>query len=263
MKIVRFTAGGEVFFGSLEGRVVTKIRGDVFGEYALSEETYVISEIVLLAPAAPPNVIAIGLNYRSHAGESGAAPPERPIIFIKANTSVTAHNSPIRLPAAALDEVDYEAELCVVIGKTAKNVSEENALDHVLGYTCGNDVSARDCQLRLDSQWARGKSFDTFCPIGPHIETGIKDPDNLQIVSRVNGAVMQNSNTANMIFPVRTLISYCSRNMTLLPGTVIMTGTPEGVGFARKPPVFLRDGDAVEVEIEGIGVLANHVTTDI
>jgi len=129
----------------------------------------------------------------------------------------------------------------------------------VFGYTCGNDVSARDCQLRIDSQWARGKSFDTFCPVGPHIETAVSDPNSLDICSRVNGVVMQNSNTRNMIFSVRRLISYCSHNMTLLPGTLIMTGTPEGVGFARKPPVFLRAGDVVEAEIEGIGVLKNIV----
>jgi 2-keto-4-pentenoate hydratase/2-oxohepta-3-ene-1,7-dioic acid hydratase in catechol pathway len=155
--------------------------------------------------------------------------------------------------------VDFEAELCAVIGKIAKNVSEDDALDYVLGFTCGNDVSARDCQRKLDVQWARGKSFDTFCPFGPYIETDVGDPNALRISSRVNGAVMQDSNTRDMIFSVRKLISYCSHNMTLLPGTLIMTGTPEGVGFARKPPVFLKDGDTVEIEIENVGVLKNNV----
>lgn len=262
MKLIRFEYGGEIGYGVLEDDRVRPLIGSVFGEYGLADATLATGEVRLLAPVAPPNVIAIGLNYRSHAGESGEAPPERPIIFLKATTSVIAHNDAITLPRAAPGEVDYEAELCVVIGKTAKNVSEADAHDYILGYTCGNDVSARDCQLRYDSQWARGKSFDTFCPLGPHIETEIADPDNIIIRSRLNGKQMQCSNTGNMIFSTSYLVSYCSRNMTLAPGTVIMTGTPEGVGFARKPPVFLRDGDIVEVEAEGIGVLANRVKTE-
>ena len=259
MKLIRFECNGEISYGALDGSIVKLIKGDIFGEYSVSEKERNLTDVKLLAPVAPPNVIAIGLNYVSHAGESGESPPERPIIFLKATTSVIAHDGTICLPAAAPAEVDYEAELCVVIGKTAKNVPERDALNYVLGYSCGNDVSARDCQLRIDSQWARGKSFDTFCPIGPYIETVIPNPDSLNIYSRLNGTVMQSSNTRNMIFSVRHLISYCSHNMTLLPGTVIMTGTPEGVGFARKPPVFLRDGDIVEIEIEGIGTLRNTV----
>jgi 2-keto-4-pentenoate hydratase/2-oxohepta-3-ene-1,7-dioic acid hydratase in catechol pathway len=141
-------------------------------------------------------------------------------------------------------------------------VSEDIALDYVFGYTCGNDVSARDCQLRLDGQWARGKSFDTFCPLGPWIETEIADPDNLAIRSRLNGQVMQESTTSDLIFNCRHLISFLSHNMTLLPGTVIMTGTPEGVGFVRKPPVYLKAGDVIEVEIEGIGTLSNTVRAE-
>jgi 2-keto-4-pentenoate hydratase/2-oxohepta-3-ene-1,7-dioic acid hydratase in catechol pathway len=147
------------------------------------------------------------------------------------------------------------------MGKPAKNVPMADALDYVLGYTCGNDVSARDCQLRLDNQWARGKSFDTFCPLGPWIETEI-DPDSAPILSRLNGQVMQQSNTSDMIFDCRRLVGFLSRAMTLLPGTVIMTGTPEGVGFARRPPVFLRPGDTIEIEIEGIGVLTNNVVCE-
>ena len=259
MKLVRFNKNGGIYYGVLEGSRIKSIVGDVFASIAADGPEYAVSEVKLLAPAVPPNVIAIGLNYSSHAGESGAAAPERPVIFLKATTSVTSDGADILLPRIAPDEVDYEAELCVVIGKTAKDVPESEALDYVLGYMCGNDVSARDCQQRLDTQWARGKSFDTFCPVGPHIETGIKDPDNLDIYSKVNGVVMQSSNTRNMIFSTRRLISYCSRNMTLLPGTLIMTGTPEGVGFARKPPVFLRDGDTVEIGIQGIGAIVNKV----
>ena len=259
MKLVRFLVNAEISYGALEGRIIRRVAGDVFGKYALTDKEFNMDDVILLPPVAPPNIIAIGLNYIDHAGESGSKPPSRPIIFIKATTSVISHGDSIVLPLIAPDEVDFEAELCVVIGSTAKDISEAEALDYVLGYTCGNDVSARDCQRKLDTQWARAKSFDTFCPIGPYIETEIPDPGNLDICSRVNGAVMQKSNTRNMIFSVRHLISYCSRNMTLLPGTLIMTGTPEGVGFARNPPVFLRDGDTVEVEIEGIGVLKNNV----
>ena len=259
MKLVRIQYDGGISYGTLDGKIVRLVEGDIFGSYTVTDKVCNLAYVKLLAPVTPPNVVAIGLNYSSHAGESGEAPPERPIIFLKATTSVITHNDVIRLPAAAPSEVDYEAELCVVIGKTAKDVAEKDALDYVLGYACGNDVSARDCQLRLDSQWARGKSFDTFCPIGPHIETDIPDPDNLNICSRVNGVVMQSSNTRNMIFSVRNLISYCSHSMTLLPGTLIMTGTPAGVGFARNPPVFLRDGDTVEIEIESVGTLKNSV----
>ncbi|MFW6389913.1 MAG: fumarylacetoacetate hydrolase family protein, partial [Halanaerobiales bacterium] len=215
-------------------------------------------EVELLPPVSPPNIIAIGLNYRKHAEESGSDIPKKPVVFLKATTSLTGPESKIKLPEMAPDEVDYEAELAVVIGKKAKNVSKKEALDYVFGYTCGNDVSARDCQKKLDKQWARAKSFDTFCPLGPWIETDL-EPDNCQISSVLNGVVMQESNTADMIFNVRELVSYLSKNMTLLPGTVIMTGTPEGVGFARKNPVFLRTGDKIEIKIEGIGTLSNCV----
>jgi 2-keto-4-pentenoate hydratase/2-oxohepta-3-ene-1,7-dioic acid hydratase in catechol pathway len=159
------------------------------------------------------------------------------------------------------NEVDYEAELAVIIGKTAKNVPEERALDYVLGYTCGNDVTARDAQQKLDKQWARAKSCDTFCPLGPWLVQGL-DPDSLGVKCRLNGQVMQDANTKDMIFGVRKLISYISHNKTLRPGDVIMTGTPEGVGVARNPQVFLKPGDSVEVEIEGIGILKNPVRAE-
>ena len=237
------------------------IVGDIFGDWQPTETIVPAADATLLAPVSPPNVIAIGLNYRGHAQESGMDLPERPVIFIKATSAVSNPGDDIVLPKVAPNEVDYECELAIVIGKTASRVSEERALDYVLGYTCGNDVSARDCQIRLDRQWARGKSFDTFAPLGPWIETDL-DPDAASIRTRLNGETMQDSNTSDLIFSCPQLISHISQSMTLLPGTVIMTGTPSGVGFARKPPVFLRPGDVVEIEIEGIGVLRNQVVAE-
>lgn len=212
-----------------------------------------------LPPVNPPNIIALGLNYVEHANESDMELPKAPIIFLKATSALTGHLQPIVLPAEAPEEVDYEVELTIVIGKTARNASEDNAFDYIFGYTCGNDVSARDCQLKFDQQWARGKSFDTFAPIGPVIETKL-DPSNLKVQLRLNGEVMQDGCTSDLIFDVPQIVSYLSRQMTLLPGTLIMTGTPSGVGFARKPPIFLKSGDRVEVETEGIGILENWVT---
>jgi len=260
MKFIRFEADNKICYGVVDGQIAKRVSGDIFGVYEVTGDVFNLTDIRLLAPVTPPNIIAIGLNYRKHASETGAAEPPRPVIFLKATTSLLAPGGVIVLPEIAPDEVDYEAELCVVIGREAKGVSEEDALSYVFGYMCGNDVSARDCQTRLDAQWARGKSFDTFCPVGPHIETNIADPDNLNIYSRLNGNIMQSSNTRDMIFSVRQIISYCSRSMTLLPGTLIMTGTPEGVGFARKPPVFLRDGDTIEIGVENIGSLINKVS---
>ena len=261
-RIARLNYQDTVHYGLLEGEdIVRLIQGDIFGQWAPTEITVPLSQVRLLAPVAPPNVIAIGLNYRKHAIESQMAIPERPVIFFKTTTAVCGPGDPIMLPTMAPDEVDYECELVMVIGKRAKHVSAEEALDYVLGYTCGNDVSARDCQTRLDAQWARGKSFDTFAPLGPWIETDL-DPDNVRVMTRLNGQVMQDSNTADLIFSCRELISYLSDAMTLLPGTVIMTGTPSGVGFARRPPVFLKPGDTVEIEIEGIGTLSNPVIAE-
>lgn len=261
-KIARFEHRGHIRHGLLEGADTLRlIRGDILGAWTPSDETVPLGQARLLAPVDPPNVIAIGLNYRKHAEESRMALPERPVVFIKATTTVCNPGDPIVLPRIAPNEVDYECELAIVIGKRARHVSEAEALDYALGYTCGNDVSARDCQNRLDVQWARGKSFDTFAPLGPWIETEM-EPDNARIMTRLNGQVMQDSNTSDMIFSCRHLIAYLSANMTLLPGTVIMTGTPSGVGFARKPPVFLRQGDLVEIEIEGIGVLRNPVVAE-
>lgn len=217
-----------------------------------------------LAPLQPVDIYGVGLNYRAHAMETGAELPQSPVLFMKPGTAVTDPGSPILLPAACEHgpEVDYEAELAVIIGKTAHNVPVENALDHVFGYTCANDVSARRWQKHAGGgQWVRGKSFDTFCPLGPLLVTAdeIPDPQALAIRSVLNGRTMQSSNTGDMIFSVAELIAFISRDTTLRPGTLILTGTPEGVGFARRPPVYLADGDTIEITIEGIGTLANPV----
>lgn len=213
----------------------------------------------LAAPVQPSNIFAIGRNYRAHVAETGATAPERPLVFLKATSSLLPPGGAIMLPEAAPDEVDFEAELAIVIGRTASRVTPEGALEYVLGFTCANDVTARDCQ-RNDKQWTRAKGFDTFCPLGPWIVTPDElDPQRLAVRSRLNGAAMQDGSTADMTFSCSELISYLSHQFTLLENTVILTGTPDGVGFARKPPVFLRHGDAIEVDIEGIGVLTNSV----
>jgi 2-keto-4-pentenoate hydratase/2-oxohepta-3-ene-1,7-dioic acid hydratase in catechol pathway len=214
----------------------------------------------LLAPLDPVNITAIGLNYRQHAQETNAVIPEAPLIFAKLTSSVIGPGDPIVLPADAPNEVDYEAELAVIIGRTARNVSADKALSYVLGYTCANDVSARDCQRVRDRQWTRAKSFDTFCPLGPAILIDpAVNPNALTIRGRLNGQIVQESSTSDMIFPVPVLISYLSHQFTLGPGTVILTGTPSGVGIGRTPPRFLRPGDTYAVEIEGIGELTNPV----
>ncbi len=263
MKIVRFLdVDGKVCFGEPSGpNLARRIQGDIFGKFEVSN---IEEEVVKrFAPVDPPNVFCIGLNYKAHAEESGAKFPEAPVIFIKATTAVTAPGAPIILPQSAPDEVDYECELAIVIGRQAHHVSEDEALNYVFGYTCANDVSARDCQIRRDVQWARGKSFDTFCPLGPHIVTSDEvDGDTLGLRMILNGQVMQDSNTNDMIFSCRQLVSYLSHQFTLLPGTIICTGTPEGVGFARKPPVYLKPTDEVTVDIEGIGQLTNPVLAE-
>jgi 2-keto-4-pentenoate hydratase/2-oxohepta-3-ene-1,7-dioic acid hydratase in catechol pathway len=216
----------------------------------------------VLPPLEPVNIFAVGLNYRGHATEQGLTDeqlPKSPMIFMKATTAVIGPGNKIELPAAAPDCVDYEAELAVIIGKRCRFVSKDAALSRVLGYTCANDVSARDCQ-RADRQYVRAKSFDTFCPLGPAIVTADSfDPRDVRIRSLLNGEVMQDARTRELLFDVAGLISFMSHQFTLLPGTVILTGTPAGVGFARKPPVFLKPGDVIAVEIEGIGRLENSV----
>jgi 2-keto-4-pentenoate hydratase/2-oxohepta-3-ene-1,7-dioic acid hydratase in catechol pathway len=219
-----------------------------------------------LAPIVPnpEKIIGIGKNYADHARETGSSPPSEPVFFCKFSSAILGDGETIVLPRVS-SEVDYEAELVAVIGLGGRNIVKADALTHVAGYCCGNDVSARDWQQRKPGgQWLLGKSFDTFAPVGPALVTADEIPDSsaLGIQLRLNGQVMQQSNTAQLIFPVAELIAYVSQVCTLSPGDLIFTGTPAGVGFARKPPVFLRPGDLIEVEIEGIGVLRNPVAVE-
>jgi 2-keto-4-pentenoate hydratase/2-oxohepta-3-ene-1,7-dioic acid hydratase in catechol pathway len=219
----------------------------------------------LLAPVADPRkVICIGLNYADHAREGGVAPPEEPVLFNKFPTALIGHGEAIVLPQVS-QEVDFEAELVVVIGRGGRHIPRDRALEHVAGYCPGHDVSARDWQMRKPGkQWLLGKTFDTFAPCGPALVTRdeVPDPNKLPIRFRLNGETMQDSNTDQFIFPVDELIAYVSQVCTLEPGDLIFTGTPPGVGFARKPPVFLKPGDVAEVEIEGLGVLKNPVVAE-
>jgi 2-keto-4-pentenoate hydratase/2-oxohepta-3-ene-1,7-dioic acid hydratase in catechol pathway len=209
----------------------------------------------------PPKIVCLGLNYRDHAAESGAPIPKDPVLFSKYATALIGPDVPIVLPPIS-NEVDYEAELVIVIGKRGRNLTPETAMQHVAGYTVGHDVSARDWQLKKDGkQWMVGKTFDTFAPCGPVLVTAdeVPDPHNLAIRLRLNGTTMQDSNTGKMIFKVGQVVSHLSRIFTIEPGDLVYTGTPPGVGVARKPPVYLKGGDVVEIEIEGLGVLRNPV----
>ena len=267
MKIIRFLSeSGKTLYGSYDEQRPGTAAGveeepwnkDVSGGREERIER-------LLAPVAPVNILALGINYRKHGEETALSVPVEPILFLKATSSVTGPGHPILLPAAGPDQVDYEAELAVIIGKTAKNITPAEAPEYIFGYTCANDVSARDWQFdRQKGQWARGKSFDTFCPLGPWIVTKeeIGDPDDLAIRALLNGRTVQESRTSEMIFDIRTIVSRLSRSMTLHPGTVILTCTPEGVGFARRPPLFLKPGDEIRVEIEKIGTLSNPVIAE-
>ncbi len=220
----------------------------------------------LLAPVDPPAIIAIGLNYRKHAAETGARIPEFPIVFAKGLNSVSGPGDPIVLPRhLRSDKVDYECELAFVIKKNAKNVPSDRAMDYVLGFTAANDVSARDWQKEWGgSQWCRAKSFDTFCPVGPRLVTVDELPnyDDLRITTKLDGVTMQDGRTDDLIFDIPTLVEFLSGSTTLLAGTLVLTGTPHGVGMARNPPVWLEPGNVVEVEIEGIGVLRNEVVEE-
>ena len=221
----------------------------------------------LFAPVQPPAIICIGLNYRAHAAETGAKEPQYPVVFFKNPAAVIGPDTPIELPThLASGQVDYEGELAVVIGRRCKNVSRHRALNYVFGYTIANDVSARDWQKQWGgSQWCRAKSFDTFCPVGPAVVTndnGEIDPMNLKIRALVSGEVMQESSTADMIFSIPQIIEFLSGSTTLLPGTLILTGTPAGVGMGRNPPRWLNAGDVVEIEIESLGSLRNPVVAE-
>lgn len=208
----------------------------------------------------PGKIVAIGLNYIDHASESKMDLPKQPLVFTKFNSSITGPFDPIIISSSVTDQADYEVELAVVIGKRAKNVNKENALDYVFGYTIINDVSARDVQFD-DGQWVRGKSLDTFCPMGPYLITAddIPDPQDLQLKCAVNNEVLQNASTKDMIFGVADLISILSKSFTFEPGDIISTGTPSGVGFIRKPPIYLRDNDVMITEVQHLGKLINKV----
>ena len=265
MRIIRFVSNGKTYFGEqIDDRTAARIEGDLFGSYRVTGERLGVDK--LLAPLVPTDILCIGLNYREHAAESKSEIPKHPMLFIKASNTLNNPLDPVPVPRRS-SEIDYECELAVVIGRVAKNVSKADALDYVFGYTAANDVSARDWQRDKNlggGQFARGKSFDGFCPLGPWIVTKDKvpDPNNLRLRTILNGEVMQDHTTSDMIFDVPTLIESLSSTMTLRPGAVILTGTPQGVGFARKPPVFLKPGDTVVVEIEKIGRLENPVTRE-
>lgn len=267
MKIVRFEDGsGKVHLGKLiSDKEAAIIEGDILGEYRLTDRKANIQK--LLAPLQPVDIICIGLNYRRHAQEGNQPIPEFPVVFMKNIGTLQNPGDPIYLPRKLKsDSVDYECELAVVIGKRCYNVPKEEALDYVLGYTCANDVSARDWQMKYGgTQWCRGKTFATFCPLGPYLVTKeeIANPNSLSIRTILNGNTMQDWNTNDMIFDIPTLIEFLSGSTVLLPGTVILTGTPHGVGGARKPPVFLKHGDSVTIAIESIGELTNPVLDEV
>jgi 2-keto-4-pentenoate hydratase/2-oxohepta-3-ene-1,7-dioic acid hydratase in catechol pathway len=241
-----------------------EIAGDLFGSFTVTDRPAEVKKA--LAPVAPVALFCIGLNYRRHAQEGNSPIPQYPVLFMKSPAAVQNPGDPIELPRHLhSDEVDYECELAIVIGKRCKNVSRDRAQEHVLGYTCANDVSARDWQSKKGgSQWCRGKTFDTFAPLGPCLVTPdeISNPNALAIRTVINGEVLQDWNTNDMIFDVPALIEFLSGSTTLLPGTVILTGTPHGVGFARKPPRWLKPGDQVSIEIEKIGTLTNPVVLE-
>jgi|YelNatPaOPRAMG01_1025707.scaffolds.fasta_scaffold00267_18 2-keto-4-pentenoate hydratase/2-oxohepta-3-ene-1,7-dioic acid hydratase in catechol pathway len=253
MRIVRFSQKGRSGFAVLDGETIRPLRENPYSGRAETGEALALGEVTLLAPCEPSKIVALGLNYRDHAAEFGHPVPDEPLIFLKPSTSVIGPEAAIIYPGMSR-RVDYEAELAVIIGKTARHVPEDRALDYVLGYTCFNDVTARDLQKK-DGQFTRAKGFDTFAAMGPWIETGISDPDNVMVEAYLNGEPRQHSSTSNMVFGVRRLISFISQVMTLLPGDVIATGTPSGIGP-------MRPGDVVEIKVEGIGTLRNRVLAE-
>jgi 2-keto-4-pentenoate hydratase/2-oxohepta-3-ene-1,7-dioic acid hydratase in catechol pathway len=284
MKLATFEINGNVGFGVVLGNEIFDLTqaglGGSLREYiaggpgfwqkaaaALQDSScprMAVPGVHWLAPVLDPaKVVAIGLNYKDHAAEQNIALPKAPLIFAKFSSSITGPYDPIRWDPALTRQVDYEVELGVVIGRRARRVSEADALDYVFGYTIINDVSARDLQFG-DKQWVRGKSLDTFCPMGPVVVTSdeIPDPQALDVRCLVNGRTMQNSNTAQMVFGVRQLIAHCSQAFTLEPGDLIATGTPSGVGTFRNPPFYLQDGDVMRTEIDAIGYLENVCKID-
>lgn len=266
MRLIRYLSPEKkIGYAALQSDgTMCEVSGDLFDRFELTDRPAKVAK--LLAPLVPVNILAIGLNYKKHAEEGGKGVPDRPMLFMKATSSLQNPGDPILIPThLASHEVDYECELAVVIGRRCKNATRETALDYVFGYTAANDVSARDWQIRLGGgQFCQGKSFDTFCPLGPCLVTRdeVPNPNQLTIRTLLNGEVMQDWNTNDMVFDVAGLIEFLSASKTLLPGTVILTGTPHGVGVARKPPVFLKAGDSVSIEIEQIGTLTNPVAEE-
>lgn len=265
MRIVRFLSNKSVFTGSMiDDKNARLIKGDITGAFTVTNESVRIDQ--LLAPIVPTDILCIGLNYHAHAKETNSEVPANPMLFIKSSNALHDPGLPIVLPKLS-PQVDYEGELVIVMGRNCKNVSKEAALDYVLGYTIGNDVSARDWQKEKPlngGQFARGKSFDTFAPIGPWITTKdeVRDPNALALKTVINGETLQESTTRDMIFDVPTIIASLSSTMTIRAGSVIFTGTPQGVGVARKPQRFLRAGDSVSITIEKLGTLTNPVVSE-
>ncbi len=249
MRLVRFQAEERTAYGIMRDNAVEEISGDLFGDFSGLKKFHALSGVKLLAPCSPSKIIAVGLNYRDHAKELGFSIPENPILFLKPPTAIIGPADRIRYPAMSR-QVDYEAELGIVIRDKVRGIPPEQARKHIFGYTCANDVTARDLQKK-DGQWTRAKSFDTFCPVGPWIETSLS-PDDLQIEAYLNNERKQFSRTSQFVFPVNELVSFISQVMTLEPGDLIITGTPAGIGP-------MHPGDTIEVRIEGIGSLKNRV----
>lgn len=267
MKLVTFTYGERTMVGQL---VDDQVYGAAWPDSMFNmirsgitpnrvSQHYPLEKVELKAPLRPGKIVAIGRNYAEHAGELGNELPSAPLIFAKFPSVVIGPGMPITWSEAITQQVDWEGELAVVIGRKARNVSEEEALHFIYGYTIANDVTARDIQQRQDTQWIRGKNLDTFCPLGPTVVTRdeIPDPHALAIQTTVSGEVVQEGNTADMIFKIPQLVAYCSRMFTLEPGDIILTGTPAGIGEGRNPPRYLTDGDVVTVAINAIGELSN------
>jgi 2-keto-4-pentenoate hydratase/2-oxohepta-3-ene-1,7-dioic acid hydratase in catechol pathway len=253
VRIVRVARPDGPAFGIVDGEHIRLLDGHPFAGVELTDQLAPVDAVPLLAPIIPSKILCVGKNYADHARELGDDLPDEPLIFAKPATALIGPGAAIRLPVLS-EEVHHEAELAVVIGRLTRKVAAEHALDHVLGYTCANDVTARDLQRR-DGQWTRAKGFDTFCPIGPWIDTTIDPGDGLDVTCRVNGDVRQQGSTADLVFGIAELIAHVAAFTTLLPGDILLTGTPAGVGP-------LTDGDTVEVEIEGLGILSNPVLAE-
>jgi 2,4-didehydro-3-deoxy-L-rhamnonate hydrolase len=271
LKLITYsTGGGEPRVGYVEDDHVTPLGGSSMLEYVEhgrstdrqpGGKAVALGEVRLHAPISrPEKIVAIGLNYEDHAAETGAEIPEKPVVFTKYPNTIVGPGEPIRIPPIA-EQIDYEAELAVVIGRTARNVPESEALEYVFGYANANDVSARDLQFSEGGQWTRSKSLDTFMPLGPFVVTRdeVPDPQSLSIRAILNGEVVQDGTTSKMICSVAELVAFLSTGMTLVPGDVIITGTPPGVGMARDPQLWMKPGDEVSIEIEGLGTLTNPV----